>query len=353
MLLLRSSLLSKFFVRLSWIITILILLILNSCVKNEEEKVTPFTPVSTINRLFIIGSNIDNSQGTSDLVLYVNGIDKDDSPFTVASLKTVSVIIGDNPGAKTFKDGDASNSVFVNAVSDGDKILSLTLLSDYSGSIDQASSSEFQLLSNIHNLILDALPNIYEVQVIIFSDNSLLKLDWTESNSDVSSINYQAIRKAVQVDTGLMRDHTALYDAIGFSLNRDTENLQDGLIERCRPARMLVAFSDGKENASTQYTDKMTLINDLRSANVLTIMLGNATADLETLTEFSGDLGAVVYMSDAAAIKSQITNWKDSLSNMVSIRIKPDTLYENKTITLRMGSGQEVVFNPQTGGGCL
>jgi len=276
---LRSSLSNKFLSRLSWIVMILILLLLNSCKENSQEKeVIPFTPVSTINRLFIIGSYIDNSKGTSDLVLYVNGLDKDDSPFTVADLKTVSVIVGDSPATTKYKDGDASNSVFVNAVSDGDKILSLTLLSDYSGSIDQENSSEFQLLSDIHNLVLDALPNIYEVQVIIFSDNSKLKLDWTESNSDVTSSDYLAIRNAVQVDTKIWRNRTALYDGIGYSLNRDTENLQDGLIERCRPARMLIAFSDGQENASTQYTDKITLMNDLKSANVLTIMLGNATA---------------------------------------------------------------------------
>jgi len=74
---------------------------------------------------------------------------------------------------------------------------------------------------------------------------------------------------------------------------------------------------------------------------------------LETLTAFAGDQGAVVYMTNAAEIESQITNWKNSLSNMVSIRVKPDTLYDNNTVTLRMGSGQEVIFNPQTGGGCL
>ncbi len=339
---LRSSI-SKLFTRyLSFIFVVPILPLLISCTEIEEP--VPFKPTSTINKLFIVGSQIDNG----DLVLYVNGTDKDGTPFTESDLKTVNVVVGDEPLANIYTNGDGN--VVVQAVAAGDKILSLTLLSDYSGSIDE---SEFSVLSGIYNRILDALPEMYEIQVINFSEEPEVQLSWTESNPDINSAEYQAIRKAVQVDTDIIRRGTALYDSIGYTLHGDFSDLYDGLIQRCRPARMMIAFSDGEENWSSTYTDRTILELTLKQNNVLTIMLGSKTSDLATLSAFAGDDGAVVQMSNASEIDSQITNWKDSLSGMVSVRIKPSTDYITNTVTLRMNSGQEVTFDGSTGEVCL
>ena len=318
-------------------------LLLISCTEDPDEHV-PFKPTSTINKLFIVGSQIDDG----DLVLYVNGTDTDGVPLAVTDFtQGLNVVVGDEPTTLTYTDGDGS--VSVNAVADGDQILSLTLLSDYSGSIDE---SQFTVLSSIHNLILDALPAIYEIQVINFSDDPHLRLDWTESNADPTSADYQAIRNAVEVDDTFRRNGTALYDSVGFSLYRELGDLTDGLIERCRPASMLIAFSDGVENWSTTYTDLTILQLTITQNNVLPIMLGNEASNLETLTALAGEQGAVVQMSNATDIETQITNWKDSLSGMVSVRISSTVPYDTNTVTLRMDSVQDVVFDPSTGGVC-
>jgi hypothetical protein len=336
----RSSIISKFSGSLSLLIIIPILLLLVSCTEAPEDP-PPFKPTSTINKLFIVGSQVDNG----DLVLYVNGTDADGTPFTETDLQSMDVVVGDEPTTVTYTHGDGN--VSVNAVVDGSKLLSLTFLSDYSGSIPDA---EFAVLSSIHNLILDALPNIYELQVINFSRSpEPIRLDWTESNSDVNSADYIAIRNAVELDASIDNQDTALYDSIGFALERDLSILDDGLIERCRPARMLIAFSDGVDNFSSQYTDLGTLADMIKRNNVLTIMLGSKNADLSILSSLAGDKGAIVQMSNATDIEAQITNWKDSLSGMVSVRITPNT---TETITLRMPSGQEVVYVLASGGVC-
>jgi len=339
----RSSISSTFSTFLSLIITIPLVFLLVSCTEDPDDPVQ-FKPTSTINKLFIVGSQIDNG----DLVLYVNGTDTDGTPFTVSDLQAISVDIGDEPNAQTYTN-DGTN-VSIGAVAPGDKILSLTFLSDYSGSIPE---TEFDVLRGIHNNILDALPSIYEIQVFIFSDDPKMKLDWTESDTDPTSAASLAIRNAVEVETVIWKNGTALLDGLGEVLLRSqTGDPSDGLIQRCRPARMLIVFSDGLENASTLHTDQQTLVNYLEQNNVLTIMLGGESADLATLNALAGNLGAVVQMSNASAIDAQITNWKDSLSNMVSIRIKPDTLYDTvDTVTLRVNAGQELVFDTATVGG--
>ena len=73
----RSSILSTFSTYLSFIITISMMLLLISCTEEPDDHV-PFQPTSTINKLFIVGSQIDNG----DLVLYVNGTDTDGIPFS-------------------------------------------------------------------------------------------------------------------------------------------------------------------------------------------------------------------------------------------------------------------------------
>jgi len=88
-----------------------------------------------------------------------------------------------------------------------------------------------------------ALPAGFEAQVLNFSDLTSLRQDWTT--------NLQTLLTAVQLDQDIFRNNTAFYDGIGNTLYREAPGL--GLSDRCRPVRMLLAYTDGRDNASFIY----------------------------------------------------------------------------------------------------
>ena len=144
------------------------------------------------------------------------------------------------------------------------------------------------------------------------------------------------------------RNGTAFYDALGVSLQRDLGLLDDGLIERCRPAHLQIAFTDGTDNASTSYT-KDTLLPIIEDSSAVMIMLGSLNAEKPVLVELAGDQGAFAYAYNLAAIESVVEAWADSLSEMVKFTLDPATLFANATITIELGSETVVVERPVDG----
>ena len=305
--------------------------LLSACGGGGGNDSKPFVPKTTIDaKLFVYGTQVD---GAGDLVMYVNGTDSDGNPLTVADLQTASLVVSDGTTPQIYTKDNIS--LEIEPVAAGDKILSLSFITDYSGSMEDW---ELTNIANVYKLILSDLPQVYELQIINFSDDPHLRLDWTDS------ANSAAILAALELDNSFWRNGTALYDTVGFALERDlsvigTPTTQgDGLIERCRPGRMMVVFSDGKENWSTTYTDRNTLIAMMNESNTVAIMLGTSDADQATLEAFAGESGAIVYVFDTNGIVPEIANWAESLQHMAKFRLAADTLFQGKTVTVALGN---------------
>ena len=161
------------------------------------------------------------------------------------------------------------------------------------------------------------------------------------------------ILKALTRDDSFHRNGTALYDAIGFALEGDLElvgsptTAGDGLIERCRPAHMMVVFSDGLENWSTTYTDRNVLLSMMNDSETVAIMLGTESAHQTELEVFAGDRGAVVSMSNTGRIASEIANWAISLQHIIKFRLKASTAYTNKIVTITLGDQSITIDRPK------
>jgi hypothetical protein len=234
---------------------------------------------------------------------------------------------------------DAPVAATVQAVSPGDNILSLGLITDYSTSIDDA---ELGAIASVYQNILGLLPSVFEGEVLNFSDNVVVRQDWTENLNDLLA--------AVQLDGSMVRSNTAFYDAVGTALQRDLAVFDDGLVERCRPAHMLIAFTDGQDNASSAYTAQ-TLRPIIDDSNAVMIMLGTLAANSDALRDLAGSNGAFAYAYDVSSIQTVIQNWSRSLSHMVKFTLNPATGFDSGVVSISV-PGQTVTVNRPVDGFC-
>ena len=282
-------------------------------------------------RIFILGTQVDQASG--DLRIFAHGIDGDGNPLRLDDFLTATILIDGNP---------ADNNLWrVEPVAAGDDVLSLGFIADYSISI---SNAELDAISGVYSLIVDSLtppnlPQIMEGEVINFSSKVELKQDWTEDAA--------LLHAAYQRDNSLVQERTALYDALGFSLQRDLALDNDGLVERCRPAHMLVVFTDGANNASFKYT-KDTLLPIINNSKTVMIMLGGLHADKDELVELSGDQGAFIYAYNLDNIEKKVRDWAGSLSHMVKFIMDPATGFD-AGISIKLGDETIVVERPVDG----
>ncbi len=327
-----------------WFLSVSIVssMLLLACAKDESKS---FNSQNTlVNKIFILGSQIDID---GNLILYVNGTAVNGEPLTDVELQNSSVTVTTATESTNYINGDSVLTIQpVNSA--GDKILSLSLITDYSGSIDD---SALNAIGDVFKTILTYLPLVYEAQIINFSDNYHVEIGWTEASE-----NYDAIVAATYRDDTIKRNGTALYDTIGFTLMGDpsivgTPTTQgDGLIERCRPAHMMMVFSDGlnnpQPNSPNTYADIIELTDLIENSESIVIMLGTSNADLATLQAFAGSRGAVVQMDKPENIKSEIDKWAQSLSYMAKFTLSADSQFSGNTVTISLGSQEVIVAHP-------
>jgi hypothetical protein len=292
----------------------------------------PVPENSLLGRMFILGTQVDSASGA--LRIFVVGTDSDGNPLQLADFQTATVSIAGSPVDPGL--------VSVEPVADGDDVLSLGFSTDYSTSI---SDAELNAITSVYSLILDklsppSLPLVMEGEVINFSNSVVVQQDWTEDAA--------LLQAALQRDDSFIQENTALYDALGVSLQRDLALDYDGLVERCRPAHMLIVFTDGVENASVTYT-KDTLLPIIDDSRVVMIMLGNLYADKNELIELAGDRGAFAYSYNLAYIQNVVQDWAGSLSHMVKFILDPATGFDTGAITIELGSETVVVERPVDG----
>ena len=292
----------------------------------------PIPENNLLGRMFSLGTQVDSASGA--LRIFVVGTDSDGNPLTLADFQTATVSIAGSPVDPGL--------VSVEPVADGDDVLSLGFSTDYSSSI---SDAELDAITSVYSLILDnlsppSLPRVMEGEVINFSNFLVVQQDWTEDTA--------LLQAAIQRDDSFIREDTALYDALGVSLQRDLALFDDGLVERCRPAHMLIVFTDGEDNASVTYT-KDTLLPIIDDSRVVMIMLGNLNADKNELIELAGDQGAFAYAYNLAYIQNVAQDWASSLRHMVKFILDPATGFDNGNITIELGSETVVVERPVDG----
>jgi len=304
-------------------------------INNMPPECLPQLPTPETNllgRIFILGTQIDPANGS--LHIYANGTDIDGNPLQLADYQPASISIAGIPADPGL--------VSVDNIIDGDNVLSLGFLTDYSTSI---SDAELNAISGVYSHILSnlsppSLPLIMEGEVINFSNSTVVVQDWTE---DVALLD-----AAFLDDGGILRDQTAFYDALGVSLQRDLVQNNDGLVERCRPAHMLVAFTDGGENASVMYT-KETVQSIINDSKTILVILGNLSANKDMLVELAGDQGAFVYAYNLSNISDVVEKWAGSLSHMVKFTLEQATGYDRGAITIQVGTETVNVERPVDG----
>lgn len=304
------------------IINLLALTLLTSC--SPSNSSSPPVPKNNLDgKVFVLGAQVDNF---GNLVLYAIGTDLSGAVLTVADLQTASVTVD----GVTYNTND-NPELTITAVSGGDKILSLGLLTDYS----KSTKVEQPLVADILTQMLGSMPFVYEVQVMTFSDELETQQAWTD--------DLTAIKAAVAADHSF-RNKTALYDSMGVALEGDVDT--DGLIERCRPAHMLVMFTDGNDNFSSVYTDAGlgTIVNNDRA---IVIIVGTSDAKIDVLTTLAGDFGAIVHVTDPASLAVEVDKWASSLNNMVKFTLDSSLNITGKTVSITIGS-QVVEVNPNS-----
>lgn len=314
------------------VLNIFLMVLISSCSSSDDDPAsTPagFTPQNTLDgKVLVLGSQVD--AGSGDLVMYVTGTDLDGTPLTAAQLETAEVSVG----ATTYTHGDGSLTIL--PVAGTEDILSLSLVTDWSNS----TNGELQYVSGIYTELLDNLPTVFEAQVITFSDAAEIQQDWT---TDL------ALLKAGVLKAHSIRNKTALYDSMGAALEADPGDLTEadgGLIDRCRPAHMMVLFTDGDDNMSSVYTDAgLAAIANLDKA--VMIMLGTSDAKADVLTTLAGDYGAVVQVNDPAGLPAEMDNFADSLIDMVTFTLDSTVDVTGKAISITIGS-QTAVVDPKT-----
>jgi hypothetical protein len=333
-----------------WLLVVVIITpyLLSACSKDDDDP-PPFVPQVTLNaKLFVLGTQIDVD---GNLAIYVNGTDSDDNPLTLAEFQAATVTVSDNVTSEDYSN-DGTNLV-IESVTEGEKILSVSLVTDYSGSMNDA---ELNQIGDVYRTILNSLPMVYELQIINFSDDPHLRLDWTEAFTDSTGV----ISTALNRDDSFSRNGTALFDSIGLALQRDLSNVGtpttsgDGLIERCTPAHMLIVFSDGEENWSTTYTNRDYLKTLLDQSQTVPIMLGTPGTNSveeqqnqrETLEFFAGDRGALVYVFDTGALTPQLENWTNSLQHLVRFKLSPTTQFDGNALRITLGNQSVTVLRP-------
>ena len=281
----------------------------------------PIPDDNLLGRLFILGTQVDGATG--ELLIYANGTDLDGQPLELTDFQAATVSVENVPVAAA-----------VEPVNPGDDILSLGLVTDYSTSINNA---ELVAISDVYEEILTWLPQVFEGQAINFSNNVVVRQDWTESFADLVA--------GIQLDNAIVRGNTAFYDALGTALQRDLALDTDGLVERCRPAHMLIAFTDGQDNASSTYTTA-SLRPVIDDSNTVMIMLGTLTADSNELTALAGSNGAFAYAYDVSSIQAVVRNWSESLSHMVKFTLSPATGFDAGVIEISIPGQTVTVRRP-------
>jgi hypothetical protein len=301
-----------------------------------------FLSVSPLVGLFILGTEIDIN---GDLKLYVNGVRRNGTPMTLTDFEGATVTVG---GVTVNRPADWD------VVAAGGDVLSLVTLADYSASI---STADLIGMGNLYDAVLDNARPGLEAETINFSTDpgtgepviAVKPVPGDHWTDDLA-----ALKAANDYDAAFPNQNTPLYDAMGTGLmgpigideiyNPDADDL--GLVERNRPATLLVVQSDGVDNASLKITEDE-LVSLMDRCHTTAIMLGTfqKDADIDRIVEgraalerLAGTRGEFVNALNASFLESAITSFAESLGNLVVFTLSRDTLFAEETVRIEVDS---------------
>jgi hypothetical protein len=314
-----------------------------------------FLAISPIVGLFILGTEIDIATG--ELKLYVNGVKRNGTPMILTDFEGAAVTVG---GVTVNRPADW------NVVAAGGDVLSLVTLADYSASI---STADLIGMGDVYDVVLENARPGFEAETINFSTDPgtgepVIAVKpvpgdhWTSNLPDLLAAN--------NYDAAFPNQNTPLYDAMGTGLMGPlatafvpgADNL--GLVERNRPATLLMVQSDGVDNASLKITED-DLVSLMDRCHTTAIMVGTFQADADinkilegraTLERLAGTRGAFVNALNASFLEAAITPFAESLGNLVVFTLSQDTLFADRIVTIEvdnLAASAEKPFNIPAG----
>lgn len=183
-------------------------------------------------------------------------------------------------------------------------VFSVSVVNDYSGSMADA---DLELVSEIQTALFEALPPIFETEVVYFADLADTVLPFTTDRD--------AVLGAVQPDLAYERGFTALYDGMGAGLTT--------LTEREAPVRILMVSTDGHENASEQFTQPQ-LRSTIDENGIITVMLGSRFSNVEDLKSFASGRGVFFYTPAFRELKERVAEYVESLLATAELTLPPE-----------------------------
>ena len=320
----------------------------NQCTLSQSEidNLTPddvlpancdFLRVSPIVGLFILGTEID---AAGDLKLYVTGVKRNGTPMTLTDFEGAAVTVGGDT-VDRFDDWDVEDA--------GGDVLSLVTHADYSASI---STADLIGMGDLYDVVLNNARPGFEAETVNFSTDP----GTTEPVIAVKPVpgdhwttNLPDLLAANDYDAAFPNENTPLYDAMGTGLLGPigvNSNPNDGLglVERGRPATLLMVQSDGVDNASVDI-DENALVSLMDRCYTTAIMLGTFQADADidrilegraTLERLAGTRGAFVNALNASFLEAAITPFAESLGNLVVFTLYQDTLFAEETVRIEV-----------------
>jgi hypothetical protein len=291
--------------------------------------------------LFILGTEID---AAGDLKLYVNGVKRNGTPMILTDFVGAAVTVG---GVTVNRPADW------NVVAAGGDVLSLVTLADYSSSI---STADLIGMGDLYDVVLEEAPTGFEAETINFSTNPtapyiVVKPDplphWTtELNGPLGLL------AANDYDVAFPNVNTPLYDAMGTGLMGPLANAgvpgadNLGLVERNRPATLLMVQSDGVDNASVDIGEDA-LVSLMDRCHTTAIMLGTFQLDSDidqilegraVLERLAGRRGAFVNGLNASFLEEIIEPFAKSLGNLVVFTLNKETNFADKIVRIEVDS---------------
>jgi hypothetical protein len=313
--------------------------------QSEIDNLTPddvlpancdFLKVSPVVGLFILGTEID---AAGDLKLYVNGVKRNGSPMTLTDFESATVTVGGNPVERPA-DWDV-------VAASGD-VLSLVTLADYSSSI---STPDLIGMGDLYDVILENAPTGFEAETINFSTNPEAPYIVVKpaNPADHWTTDLAALKTANDYDANFPHNNTPLYDAMGTGLMGPLDTAwvpgaDEGLVERNRPASLIIVQTDGIDNASLTITEDV-LVALMDRCHTTAIMLGTFLVDSDpakilegqaVLKRLAGTRGAVVNALNASFLEATITPFAQSLGHLVVFTLKAHTNFANTEVKIEV-----------------
>lgn len=231
--------------------------------------------------------------------LYLAGLNSEGKAIEFATLNALTVKATLN-GVEQELPASAYSVEAVSALN-GD-VLSLSLLSDYSASMQDEDVAE------VSSLFTDLAANvgaISEIEHILFSTVTQQQLDFSGDAT--------AIEAALAKDEDFERASTALFDGMGLGLSH--------LAESQRPGRIIVVGTDGMENASVSSTKESILQAIAAQSNLLVVFMATNYADLDLIKELIGSRGFYVYTRTLSEARALLLEFSKALREGMKITL--------------------------------